>query len=198
MVAKYTLSNNTDFGGLFDSDQWVQEITESSIALSIDHAEGGVTTHDDTIETWFSEALSIVDEATFNALPANHAGVDWRSLLINDILSHRETRLETVILAEYPVSSGKQFGCSTANQDSWSKLATLDARGLVTYPFVVKTYDYLDSYGIVDSADLTAIIGTVSAAVLAERTLSESYIDLVIASTTEAEASAAIAPYLES
>ena len=83
------------------------------------------------------------------------------------------------------------------SQAAWSKLATLDTRSLVTYPFVIKTYDYQDSYAITDSTDLTAIIGTVSASVLAERTLSESYIDLVIASSTEAEASAAIAPYFE-
>ena len=123
--------------------------------------------------------------------------IGWKESLTASILEHKEIRLETVILAEYPASSGKQFGCSVANQDSWSKLATLDARGLVTYPFVVKTYDYKDSYGIIDSTDLTGIIGTVSASVLAERTLSESYIDMVIASSTEAEASLAIAPYFE-
>jgi hypothetical protein len=121
--------------------------------------------------------------------------IGWKDELVDRILRHKESRLETVILAEYPASSGKQFGCSVANQDSWSKLATLDMRSLVTYPFVIKTYDYQDSYAITDSTDLTAIIGTVSASVLAERTVSESYIDMVMASSTEAEASLAIAPY---
>jgi len=141
--------------------------------------------------------LNVLSQWAWDFTNSIFVQIGWKEELVDSILEHKDIRLDTVILAEYPALSGKQFGCSVANQDSWSKLATLDARGLVTYPFVVKTYDYKDSYGIVDSSDLTAIIGTVSASVLAERTLSESYIDSVIASSTEAEASAAIAPYLE-
>jgi len=101
------------------------------------------------------------------------------------------------VLAEYPASSGNFFSCSISSQDNWSKLGTLDTRGLVTYPFTVTTNDERGTYAIVDSADLTGIIGTVSAAVLTERTLAQGYITAVLAAPDEASAQAAAQPYLD-
>jgi adenosylcobinamide amidohydrolase len=88
------------------------------------------------------------------------------------------------------------FGCSTADQDNWNKLATLDTRGLVAYPFTTHTADHTGSYDLVSSADLTGALGTISLAVLTERNLAETYLAAVVAAPDEASAEAAAAPYL--
>jgi len=194
MVSLDVTPINTDADGVYFNSWLRSGFSGSALVLSTVY-------YPDHVSIGFSSNITSAQETEINtfyqALTPTDGLDEIKEGLISKVLAQRELRLETIILAEYPASSGKQFGCSTENQDSWSKLATLDARGLVTYPFVVKTYNYKDSYGIVDSSDLTAIIGTVSEVVLAERALSESYIDLVLASTTEAEAEAAIAPYFE-
>lgn len=193
-ATKYTLSLAADFGGSFDSDGWVAEVG-ASIATPIDHEAGGVSTEGDIIDTWFVSALSPAEEATFLALPASHYPL-WREPILDSITKQRERRLATVILAEYPPASGLMFGCSTADQDNWNKLATLDTRGLVAYPFTTHTADHTGSYDLVSSADLTGALGTISLAVLTERNLAETYLAAVVAAPDEASAEAAAAPYL--
>lgn len=71
-ATKYTLSLAADFGGSFDSDNWVAEVG-ASIATPIDHVAPGVSTYLDVIDTWFAEELSDADEAGFLSLPASHS-----------------------------------------------------------------------------------------------------------------------------
>jgi len=124
--------------------------------------------------------------------------IGWRSPIMDDVSEHRDERLATVILAEYPAASGNLFGCSAADQDNWAKLATLDERGLMTYPFRAYTYDHAAHHDIVDSADLTAAIASISLAVMTERNTASGVLDNVAAATTEAAAQAAAEPYLSS
>ena len=88
--------------------------------------------------------------------------VEYTPDLLAEIEAHRDYRMATAVTAEYPAASGLLFSCSVPAQDSWSKLATLDARGLLAYPFTVHTADQTQTYDLVDSADLTAAIGTIS------------------------------------
>jgi hypothetical protein len=195
-ATNYTLSIATDFGGSFDSEGWVKEIGDSSIATLIDHGAGGVTMHGDVLETWFADVLSVADAVTFNALPAGHYPL-WREPIMRQITDKREYRLANVIFAEYPASSGLMFGVGTADQDNWNKLISLDGLGFVTYPFPTYTYDHADSHNLVDSADLAGAVAAISVTVLTERMLADGYLNAVVAATTEVEAIAAAAPYLE-
>jgi len=123
---------------------------------------------------------------------------EFQDSLVVQIKAKRDNdRLENVIVAEYPPASGNMFSCSTSSQDNWSKLSTLDSRGLIPYPFEVTTNDERGTYNIVDSSDLSGIIGTVSVAVLTERALAKTYIDAVLAALDEASAQAAADPYLD-
>jgi hypothetical protein len=61
----------------------------------------------------------------------------------------------------------------------------------------VTTYDEHDTYDLVDSADLTGAVGTVSSAVITERNTAQTYIVAVEAATTQAEVDTAAAPYLD-
>lgn len=134
---------------------------------------------------WDSAALDLVE-------------VGYTSDLVGQLEAHRDERLADVVRAEYPAASGLLFSCSVAAQDSWSKLATLDDRGLVVYPFEVHTADQQSTYDLIDSADLTGAIGAVSAAVLTERAACQSAIDAVVAAPDGDAARAAAAPYLAS
>ena len=117
--------------------------------------------------------------------------------LVHDIKNHREYRLNNgYILAEYPASSGKMFSCSAESQNNWGKLGTLDALGLVSYPFTVTTYDERDQYDLTNGVDLKAMIGSVSAEVLAERLVAKGYIEAVLAATDTVLAHQAAEPYL--
>ena len=117
---------------------------------------------------------------------------------MQQVVSKREQRLSSVIFDEYPAGSGKMFGCSVADQDNWNKLATLDSRGLVTYPFRAYTYDHMDFHDIVDSADLTAAIAAVSLSVMTERASADVVLNDVASAADEASAQAAAEPYLSS
>jgi len=117
---------------------------------------------------------------------------------MQQVVSKREQRLSSVIFAEYPAGSGKMFGCSVADQDNWNKLATLDSRGLVIYPFRAYTYDHMDFHDIVDGADLTAAIAAVSLAVMTERASADAVLNDVASAADEASAQAAADPYLAS
>ncbi|MEE8323192.1 MAG: hypothetical protein V3R57_06190 [Candidatus Bathyarchaeia archaeon] len=122
----------------------------------------------------------------------------WKEEVLKSIELHRLYRMKTLV-AEYPAASGKYFGCSDFDQNNWSKLATLDSRGLLvgSYPFKVHTANHSDSYDLIDSADLSQLLGAVSSAVLGERSLAQSYLDAVSATTNESGAITAAAPYLE-
>ena len=63
--------------------------------------------------------------------------------------------------------------------------------------FQVATFDRRDSYTIVDMADLSGLIASVSTAVLGERTVADTYISNVIAAADEEAAILAAKPYLE-
>ena len=124
--------------------------------------------------------------------------IGWREPILDDVAAHRDERMAGVIRAEYPAASGVLFGCSVPDQDSWSKLATLDARGLVAFPFRVWAADHDASHDLADSADLTAAIAAVSLAVLTERAAADSVLSAVAAASDEAAAAAAAAAYLAS
>lgn len=122
--------------------------------------------------------------------------IGWREPILDDVAAHRDERMAGVIRAEYPAASGVLFGCSVPEQDGWSKLATLDARGLVAFPFRVWAADHDASHDLTDSADLTAAIAAVSLAVLTERATADSVLSAVAAASDEAAATAAAAAYL--
>jgi len=121
----------------------------------------------------------------------------WKEEVLKSIELHRLYRMKTIV-AEYPAASGKYFGCSDFDQNNWSKLATLDSRGLLagSYPFKVHTANHSDSYDLVDSADLSSLLAAISTAVLTERLLAQSYLDAVYTTTNEIAAVIAAAPYL--
>jgi len=118
--------------------------------------------------------------------------------IISQIKEQRSYRFDNgYVLAEYPASSGNYFSCSVESQDNWSKLSSLDSRGLVSYPFEVTTNDERETYDIVDSSDLSAIMLAISTAVFTERAFAKTYIDAVLAAPDEASAILAAQPYLE-
>ena len=122
----------------------------------------------------------------------------FQDSLVLQIRTKRDNdRLENQVLAEYPPASGKMWKCAIKSQSDWSSLVSLDTLGLVSYPFRAYTYDERDHYDITDSADLGGIVGSISAAVLTERSLAQSYSDAVLSATTEAAAQAAADPYLD-
>ena len=121
----------------------------------------------------------------------------YKQMVIGQIKEQREGRLLYDVRAEYPPGSGKMFSCSMSSQINWGNLTVLDDRGLVTFPFTVTTYDEHDTYDLVDSADLTGAVGTVSSAVITERNTAQTYIVAVEAATTQAEVDTAAAPYLD-
>ena len=122
----------------------------------------------------------------------------YKTEIINDIIDKRGYRLDNhYVLAEYPAGTGKMFDCSVEAQDNWDKLKTLFDLGHITGNFQVSTFDRRDSYMIIDLNDLSGLIASVSGAVLAERTLAESYISGVIAAPDEDAAMAAAQPYFD-
>tara|TARA_R110000824_G_scaffold123452_1_gene281329 strand:+ start:60 stop:650 length:591 start_codon:yes stop_codon:yes gene_type:complete len=172
-----------------------QIVADASITTPFE----GVNTGGDNFTLLFETTPSAPEQVQCDTLVAAHSGLDpYQNGLVDQIKNKRDNyRLEDVVVAEYPTSSGNYFSCSIKSQDNWSKLSSLDLRGLVTYPFAVTTNDERGTYNVVDSADLSAIMGTVSAAVFAERGLAQTYIDAVLATTDETSANLAAQPYLE-
>ncbi len=123
---------------------------------------------------------------------------DIQQDIIADIKTHRDARFASTVMAEYPAASGNLFGCSMESQTNWGNLATLDSLGLVSYPFSVTTHDEMTTVVLAGSADMTAAVAAVSAAVLAERDTASTAIAAVLAATTAADAHAAAAGYLDS
>ena len=119
----------------------------------------------------------------------------WRPDLVADVIAHRDVRLSGDALAEFPPASGIFFGCSIADQNEVCKLAVLDQMGMVPYPIKVYSHDRAAVHDLA-SSDLSGFVGAISAVVLAERTLAQTYIAAVLAAPTAAKAQAAAAPYL--
>lgn len=157
----------------------------------------GVTQRGTSFTLLFATTPTAPEQAQCDALVAAHTSLPaMQDSLVRQITNKREYRLANVIFAEYPASSGLMFGVGTADQDNWNKLATLDIRGLVSYPFTVHTADHTGSHNLADSADLTVALGTISLAVLIERNLAEGYLSAVVVAPDEAAAQAAAEPYL--
>ena len=124
--------------------------------------------------------------------------VKWKENLIESITDHRCYKLSN-LKAEYPSASGNFFGCSDFDQNNWSKLGTLDQAGLVTYPFTIHTGDNSGNiYDLIDSADLSGLLGAVAVVVLTERATAQSYLDIIYSAVDEDAASVAIQTYLDS
>jgi len=123
---------------------------------------------------------------------------DIQQDIIGNIKTHRDQRFASVVLAEYPAGSGNLFSCSMESQANWGNLATLDALGLVVYPFDVTTHDELVTVTLTGSGDMSAAVAAISTAVLTERSTAASAISAVLAATTAADAHAAAAGYLDS
>lgn len=152
---------------------------------------GDMTTHLDV------HTDHVITEATVHESTTPSTLVTVQDSLVLQIRTKRDgDRLENQIRAEYPPGSGKLWRCSQQSQSDWSSLVSLDSRGLVAYPFRAWTYDERAHHDIVNAADLSAIVGTVAAAVLAERANAQTFADAVLAATDEASAQAAADPYL--
>jgi len=152
---------------------------------------GGVENHLDARQD------HMIHEATVHQSTQPDTLVTVQDRLILHIRAQRDgARLEQQVFAEYPAGSGKMWRCEQQSQSDWSSLVTLDQLGLVVYPFRVYTYNERGYHDLVDSADLTSAVGTISLAVLTERGLAQSYIDAVLAATDESDAEDAAAPYL--
>jgi len=190
----YTTADTSD--GTLDPVSLGQQIVADPL-ITTDFE--GVNTSGDNFALLFVATPSVAEQSQCDAVVAAHSGLPaYQDNLVDQIKNKRDNdRLENDVLAEYPPSSGNYFSCSTKSQDNWSKLSSLDSRGLVTYPFEVTTNDERGTYAIVDSADLSAIMGTVSAAVFTERALAQAYISAVLAANDETSAKNAAQPYLD-
>ena len=140
---------------------------------------------------------SAAEQAQCDALVAAHSGLEpYKDSAIASVLKHRNRRLESTIRAEYPASSGNLFSCSEKSQADWSKLVSMQALGLVQYPFTVYTFDERSSYDLADANDLNGAVTAVSTAVLTERATAHGYIDAALQAGDEAAGDAAVAPYM--
>jgi len=190
----YTTADTSD--GTLDPTSLGQQIIADPL-ITTDFE--GVNTSGDNFTLLFVTTPSPAEQSQCDTVVAAHSGLPtYQDSLVEQIKNKRDNdRLEGVVIAEYPPSSGNYFSCSTTSQDNWSKLSTLDSRGLVVYPFEVTTNDERGTYDVVDSADLSAIMSTVSTAVFTERALAKIYIDAVLAATDETLANLAAQPYLD-
>ena len=118
------------------------------------------------------------------------------SLVVQIRTKRDKDRLEQQVLAEYPPGSGKLWRCGQQSQSDWASLVTLDERGLVVFPFRVYTWDERNFLDIESSQELTLIVQAVSQQVLQERAQAQTFVDAVLAATTEEECIAAADPYL--
>jgi len=160
----------------------------------------GVTRSGSSFSLVFSGVPSTPEQTQCDTLVAAHRDLsEIQDQQVNAIKSHRDgQRLAFDVRAEYPAASGNMFSCSASSQDNWSKLATLDSQGSVTYPYTVTTYDERGSYDLIDTADREAATLAIATVVLTERGVAESYIAAVLATTDSDAARAAALPYLES
>tara|TARA_B110000211_G_C13920788_1_gene482649 strand:+ start:179 stop:769 length:591 start_codon:yes stop_codon:yes gene_type:complete len=189
----YTTADTAD--GTLDTSLLHQQISaDPAIVTPFE----GVTEQDVSFTLLFLSAPSLAEQAQCDALVAMHTNLPAvQDSLVGQIKHHRDgPRLSSDLHAEYPSDSGNLFGCGAASQDNWSKLATLDAQGAVTYPYTVTTFDERRDYSLTDSADRQAATLAVATVVETERGLAETYITNVLAATDAAGAKAAARPYL--
>jgi len=190
----YTTADTSD--GTLDIALLGQQIeADPSIATAFD----GINRSEDDFTLLFVVAPSAPEQAQCSALVAAHSGLEpYKDGTVSQLLAHRSKRLESSIQAEYPAASGNLFSCSEKSQGDWSKLVSMEALGLVQYPFAVYTFDERGSYALADAADLNGAVTAISTAVLTERATAQAYIDATLAAADEAAVDAAAAPYLAS
>jgi hypothetical protein len=189
----YTTADTSD--GTLDIALLSKQI-ESDPGLSDDSLFSGINRSDDDFTLLFDSTPSPGDQSQCDAIVAAHSGLPtFKDGLVSELKEHRSRRLESYIKAEYPAGSGNLFSCSQKSQGEWTKLVSMQMQGLVVYPFRVYTFDERGSYDLADADDLTGAIASVSAAVLAERSLAQGYIDSALAAADESAATEAAAPY---
>lgn len=121
----------------------------------------------------------------------------WKEDNIKKIIEHREYKLENSIFLEYPAGSGLLFSCSESTQINLAKLASMDTKNLVSYPFPIYTADKLDSRSLLDSAELDAFLALFYNRIIAERAAAQVHIDNTVAATNEEDADSPAAIYLD-
>ncbi len=189
----YTTADTSD--GTLDIALLSKQI-ESDSGISEEAQFAGINRAEDDFTLLFEGTPTADDEAKCDAAVAAHSGLSsFKDGLVAELKDHRSRRLESYIKAEYPADSGNLFSCSQKSQGEWTKLVSMHMQGLVVYPFRVYTFDERGSYDLSDAADLTGAIAAVSAAVLAERSLAQGYIDATLAAADESAATEAAAPY---
>ena len=190
----YTTADTSD--GTLDIALLGQQIeADPAITTTFD----GINRSEDDFTLLFTGSPSGAEQAQCDSLVAAHSGLEpYKDRTIASILKQRSKRLEDSVRAEYPAASGILFSCSEKSQGDWSKLVSMQALGLVQYPFAVYSFDERDNYALVDAADLNGAVAAVSSAVLTERATAQAYIDATLAAADEAAVDAAAAPYLAS
>jgi hypothetical protein len=189
----YTTADTSD--GTLDIALLSKQI-ESDSQLAAGISFDGINRSDDDFTLLFDSTPSPGDQSQCDAIVAAHSGLSsFKDGLVAELKAHRSRRLESHIKAEYPADSGNLFSCSQKSQGEWTKLVSMHMQGLVVYPFRVYTFDERGSYDLADAADLNGAIAVVSAAVLAERSLAQGYIDATLAAADESAATEAAAPY---
>jgi len=194
MFPNYTTADTSD--GTLDIALLGEQIkADPAITTPFD----GINRTEDAFALLFDGSPSAAEQTQCDALVSAHSGLEpYKDRTIASLLKHRSKRLENSVRAEYPAASGNLFSCSEKSQGDWSKLVSMQALGLVQYPFTVYTFDERGSYDLVDANDLNGAVSTVSAAVLVERASCQTYIDAVLAAADESAVDAAAAPYLAS
>jgi hypothetical protein len=190
-MMQFSLSDTAD--GTLSASLLLTQLQAASLAANCVQRTGS------SFLVMFTSPPSIGDQATCTIVVAAHSSLPAvQTSLVRDIKYHRDSqRLGFDLQAEYPIASGNWFGCSAASQDNWNKLALLDDRGLIAYPYTVTTYDEMQSYDVMDSADLTGAITAVAAVVQMERATASIYIAAVLSAADVSAAEAAASPYLE-
>lgn len=112
------------------------------------------------------------------------------------IIEHRDYKLSHSIFVEYPQGSGVLFSCSEKTQLDFSKISSLDAKGLAVYPLVIYSANMLDSHSILDSVELNNFLTLLYEKVMSERFLANGFIDNIKNSNTIEEAESILNNYL--
>jgi len=187
----YTTADTSD--GTLDIALLSQQIeADPAITAAFD----GINRSEDDFMLLFAGTPGASEQAQCDALVAAHSGLEpYKDSTVAQLVAHRSKRLGSSVQAEYPAASGNLFSCSEKSQGDWSKLVSMDLKGLVQYPFTVYTFDERGSYALADAADLNGAVTAVSAAVLTERTLAQTYISAVLLAADETAVDAAAEPY---
>jgi len=120
----------------------------------------------------------------------------WKEDNIKKIIEHREYKLEHNIFLEYPAGSGLLFSCSESTQINLAKLASMDTKNLVSYPFPIYTADKLASRSLLDSAELDAFLALFYNTIITERAAAQVHINNTAVASNEEDADSPAAIYL--